>query len=201
MYNSINVDLFDILENDLFLFDSLGSVFICGDLNSRVGQKSDYIIFDKLNDCCDCPDYVFDSTPARASNDRSHNNHGIKLLDLCKGTCYRIINGRIGNTDQYTFLSNNGCSVIDYLLTKECNFSQIKTFTICPFNEWSDHAPLHFSLNCNNIPRGGSYYSETRYKWDSTFREQFRSRIISQLPLFNNIVSEQYVTFIYKQYS
>ena len=79
MYNSINVDLFDILENDLFLFDSLGSVFICGDLNSRVGQKSDYIIFDKLNDCCDCPDYVFDSTPARASNDRSHNNHGIKL--------------------------------------------------------------------------------------------------------------------------
>ena len=54
MYNSINVDLFDILENDLFLYGSLGSVFICGDFNSRVGQKSDFIIFDKANNCCDC---------------------------------------------------------------------------------------------------------------------------------------------------
>ena len=86
-------------------------------------------------------------------------------------------------------MSNNGCSVSDYLFPKECNFSQIKSFTICPFNEWSDHAPLHFSLNCNNIPRGGLYYSETRYKWDSTFREEFRSRLISQLPLFNTIVN------------
>ena len=39
MYNNFNVDLFDILENDISCYNNLGSVYIFGDFNSRVGHK------------------------------------------------------------------------------------------------------------------------------------------------------------------
>ena len=112
----------------------------------------------------------------------------MKLLDICKGASFRIVNGRIGNSDQFTFLSNNGCSVIDYHLTKESNFSQIQKFYIQRFNEWSDHAPLCFSLLCNNRLHSEEKQSDTKYKWNDSLREQFRSGIIRILPTFNDIV-------------
>lgn len=55
------------------------------------------------------------------------------------------------------FLSNNGYSVIDYLLTSEQKLSHIKELIIDFFNEWSYHAPLYFSLYCNNI-----YFDNTK---------------------------------------
>ena len=75
----------------------------------------------KLILCKDDIDYTPDNTSSRASIDVRHNNHGIKLLDLCIATGLRIVNGRLGNSNNYTFLSHNGCSVIDYLHTCNCN--------------------------------------------------------------------------------
>ena len=62
----------------------------------------------------------------------------------------RIVNGRVGE-DQglFTFISRNGASVVDYLLCKECNFSNITCFNVNSMNEWSDHTPISFSLSCN----------------------------------------------------
>ena len=56
------------------------------------------------------------------------------------------------------------------------------------FNEFSDHAPLHFSLLCNYVSSEYQSYTDVNYKWDDVLREQFRSGIISMLPAFNNIV-------------
>jgi len=67
IYNIFNVDLFDILENDICLYETLGCVFICGDFNSRVGDKKDYIVCDKFNSCIDSHDYTSDCIPDRAS--------------------------------------------------------------------------------------------------------------------------------------
>ena len=36
-YNTVNVNLFDVLENDITFYQKLGSVYVSGDLNSRVG--------------------------------------------------------------------------------------------------------------------------------------------------------------------
>ena len=50
------------------------------------------------------------------------------------------------NLGQYTFVSHNGLSVVDYLL---CNFADsqcIKNFCILNCNEFSDHSPVFFSL-------------------------------------------------------
>jgi hypothetical protein len=73
--------------------------------NSRVGNKNDFIVHDKVNKNIDDIDYNYepDSTSCRATIDSKHNNYGIKLLDLCKSSCLRIIDGRIGNTNTYTF--------------------------------------------------------------------------------------------------
>ena len=60
MYNLVNVDLFDALEGDLMLYDAIGSVFITGDFNSRVGERIDYIPFDYVNTYIDADDYVPD---------------------------------------------------------------------------------------------------------------------------------------------
>lgn len=188
VYNTINVDLFDILENDITYFSEIGKVYIAGDLNSRVGNKCDFIVHDNVNTVYDDIDYVPDYTSVRASVDTVNNSHGIKLLDLCKSSCIRIVNGRIGDSCKHTFYSHNGSSVIDYVLTKECNFSLLSKFTIGDFTEWSDHAPLHFSLYCNNYSPSYETFSDVKYKWDNTLREQFRSGLITKLPVLNDIV-------------
>ena len=92
-YNVHNVDLFQVLEDDINFFSNIGSVYVVGDFNARVGNRLDYIN-------CDCSisliddDYVPDVPLIRASLDHT-NSFGIKLLDLCKSTSLRIANGRL----------------------------------------------------------------------------------------------------------
>ena len=64
----------------------------------------------------------------------------------------------------------------------------LSQFTVGEFNEWSDHAPLHFSLFVNNCLPSYETFTDVKYKWDSSRRDEFRSRIISKLPIFNDIV-------------
>ena len=108
-YNTIDVDLFEILENDISLFQESGNIMIAGDFNSRVGNKCDYIVYDSINSCVDHDCYIPDNNLYRASVDSSQNSHGLKLLDLCKTCSLRILNGRVGDSNHFTFFSKNGC--------------------------------------------------------------------------------------------
>ena len=90
--------MFDTIEHDISVFNSLGCVVLCGDLNSRIGNKCDFIPFDCINNILDDPDFDTDCTPVRASVDNVQNSNGIKLIDLYKSTSLRIANGRIFNT-------------------------------------------------------------------------------------------------------
>ena len=47
VYNIVNVDLFDALETDVNYFQTLGSVYVMGDLNNRVSLHNDFIIHDE----------------------------------------------------------------------------------------------------------------------------------------------------------
>ena len=99
----------------------------------------------------------------------------------------RIVNGRL-NKGEYTYISENGASAIDYLLSKSDNFRFITNFCISDFNIWSEHSVLSFSLhtninhcNLNNDP------PQLTFKWDSENRDLFRSGLISILSRLNNI--------------
>ena len=76
-YNVISVDFFELLENDISIYENKGRVLLCGDFNSRIGSKPDFVIHDVLNSFIDDIDYDPDTYSGRVSVDRSHNNHGI----------------------------------------------------------------------------------------------------------------------------
>ena len=84
----------------------------------------------------------------RSSMDSVCNGHGVRMLDLCKATGLRIVNGRLyqDTRGSYTFANAQGASVIDYLLTKPECFYLLSDFAIKPFNGHSDHACISFSL-------------------------------------------------------
>ena len=55
-----------------------------------------------------------------------------------------IVNGRSGedrNVGQFTFVSHNGLSVVDYLLCSYDDSKFIEKLCIADFNEFSDHSP------------------------------------------------------------
>ena len=68
-YNVVNVDFFDILENDIASYNYRGKVLIFGDFNSRTCNKCDYIIHDTFNIVTDDIDYNPDVHSVRASVD------------------------------------------------------------------------------------------------------------------------------------
>ena len=79
--------------------------------------------------------------------------------------------------------------MIDYLLTREINFSQINNFEIDPINEWSDHSPIKFSLCCNKSTPITENVSDIKFKWDNLLRERYRAGLISKLPVLNNLTT------------
>jgi len=193
MYNLVNADLFDLLESDIHHFQALGKVVLCGDWNARVGSRPDYIVCDRNIDCLNAPDYIADEPCARKTLDKGSNGHGLKMLDLCKSTSVRIANGRIGSdhsTGTFTYACSSGASVIDYVVVGAYDFNCIDNFVINPFNEWSDHTPLSFSINCGRM-RGSidSRYTRTDIKWNEALRDNFRSGLIARLTELNLLVN------------
>ena len=177
------VDLFELLQDDINFYSEYGTVSVVGDLNCRVGVKKDYIVLDEQVIDIDDNDYVPDIPLPRVSEDKSSNNQGTKLLDLCKATGLRIANGRIGEDSKsgsYTY-TNVGSSTIDYLLIRQCEFSVIKSFKVKDFNMFSDHAPLYIEILCSNQDSGhNENYEYDYYKWESDKKDIFRRELISK---------------------
>ena len=76
------MDLYEVLQNDINDFSEQGRVFICCDLNARVGNcnKCDYIVNDRLIQDIDGEEYEPDKPIQRVSTDRVVNSHGRKLI-------------------------------------------------------------------------------------------------------------------------
>ena len=80
--------------------------------------------------------------------DHACNGFGTRILDLCKSTGLRIVNGRLFNDlhRQFTYVKSNSMSVIDYLVSKPDSFYILEDFSIGSFNVYSDHAFLSFTI-------------------------------------------------------
>ena len=193
-YNVHTVDLFELLQDDINVYSNYGTVSVVGDLNCRNGVKADYIVLDEQIMDIDDNDYVPDTPLPRVSEDKSSNNQGTKLLDLCKATGLRIANGRIGEDSKsgsYTY-TNAGNSTIDYLLIRQCRFSVIKNFKVKEFNMFSDHALLYIEIFCSNQNVGNNEYHDYEFhKWDNSKKDIFRRELIVQLPLLNDFIKPE----------
>ncbi|XP_052772033.1 uncharacterized protein LOC128211362 isoform X1 [Mya arenaria] len=108
-------------------------------------------------------DYVQDEYMHRSNLDKTVNEYGNMMLDFCKMSGLRILNGRIGldaNIGKYTLVNAAGCSTIDLVLCSKKMFCCVKSFNVLDPNILSDHCVVSFSLGCSQICGNNSLCNE-----------------------------------------
>ena len=73
-----------------------------------------------------------------------------------------------------TCFTANGESLIDYILTIEQNFLSFENVTVHEYNEFSNHAPISFSLKIGTqrSREATTKYREV-YKWNEDCKVEF----------------------------
>lgn len=114
---------FSHLLTQVYLHCETDAIFLCGDLNSRIGS------IQENNDC-------FDNIPHQKSIEKTCNQHGKSFLEFLNNSCCCILNGRFGEeSEEYTFYSTRGHSVVDYICIPLDNFTLCQNFQI---TKWTD---------------------------------------------------------------
>ena len=153
-------DILSLIENDAAKFSSDGSqILVCGDFNARTNTEPDYLTSDtneKLDELLDLPIAIPNNDPIPRNNTDSHtaDERGRNLLQLCKTTGLRIINGRfLGDTaGNFTCYSHSGApSTIDYMLTTASLYRNIEYFQVNDLNTHSIHCYLSVSISLENF--------------------------------------------------
>ena len=164
---------------------------LCGDLNSRCSDAPDFVVDDNIINLEVLPDdYLIDANMNRVSQDKGHiDSNGRLLLDLCKQTGLRILNGRVGNDKnigRYTFVGSNVSSVVDYVLTTQNLLQNVDDFTIQEPNILSDHCMVDFTFSftgtaTSNDENDVLYDSiGSRYVWDASKLEHYKDSLSAE---------------------
>ena len=152
LLNSEEFDMFERIERDVSKYQLLGKILLTGDFNSRTSTEPDFITLDRFLNTDLFIQSDLERYP-RVNKDHVLDAHESKLIELCIAANLFIANGRlhgdrsIGN---YTFINNNGMSVVDYLILQKNDFSFISNFDILLPSDLSDHNALHFSIQFLN---------------------------------------------------
>ncbi|CAC5384686.1 unnamed protein product [Mytilus coruscus] len=197
--NSIysSIDIFDVIEDDLITFITEKDYKVCliGDFNAHTGTKPDYIVLDEYI----CNSMQLDNIPShdininnldkfgininRASLDKSVDNYGNRLLQLCKSLELFIANGRLGKDSGIGALTCKETTVVDYCILSPELFTHVCEFKILPFDAMiSDvHNGVHIEfmstnkpnvgIQVNNVNKNGSV--TVKPKWDNEKYQSF----------------------------
>jgi exonuclease III len=93
------------LMSQLYFHSDADAIFICGDLNGRIGNSLDYVT-------------DIDDISVRENIDNVKSGHGDAILEFVKDGKLAVVNGRIDpHNDNFTFVSPRGKSVVDYFIT------------------------------------------------------------------------------------
>jgi len=137
-------DIFSLIEDDIARFSALGNCLIIGDFNARTNCEPDFIVNDDDKYISLSSAYVSDAPVVRRSLDTKNvDTHGKLLLELCKSSGLRILNGRkLGDScGNFTCFNHRGApSVIDYIL---CNYNMLNDIEY-----FHVHDLLPYSIHC-----------------------------------------------------
>ena len=126
-------NLFQIIENEIVEFKNAyfdHKNIVRGDFNAYTNIYPDFIQFDNTNNVMSDDDYTEDILPPERCylDDRDLNSYGKSLLDLCKSTGLKIVNGRFRKDirkGNFTCIIGKLKSVIDYFLVETSVFNGI----------------------------------------------------------------------------
>ena len=131
---------------------------------------------------------MVDTPLGRVSEDKGFNRYGAQILDFCKETGLRILNGRVGKDKgiwKCMYVGSAGKSVVDYVMVSQCLFSAINTFEVLDPNILSDHCIVQFSvilhdsvLNAESDNSSGSYFNY-KYVWKNNEVESYQNALQS----------------------
>ena len=111
-------DFYAHLLGQIYLLSDKDAIFVCGDLNSRIGELSD-IISD------------IDGIPRRVVLDKNVNQHGHTFIDFLIDSKMCVLNGRFCNSsDNFTSVSTKGRSVVDFISVPHDCFSFCENFEV-----------------------------------------------------------------------
>lgn len=119
------------------------NIMVIGDFNARVGKCQTRTSANLKNNFL----------MMRESKDLVVNTNGRLLIDLFQTYDLFILNGCSKNDQQgeFTFVGNQGKSVIDLCAISSSWFSHVKDFEVCT-QVYSDHLPIVTSLSLNGNP-------------------------------------------------
>lgn len=149
-----NNNAYHLIQQDITHFSRIGSVAVCGDFNARTGSLSDFLFSPGKDSPCIInretpPSQVSFPNKIRYSEDSKTNRYGKDLIDMCRSSNMRIMNGYYRNdknTGQFTCYTPCGKSLIDYLICDPICFESLQYFKIMPLNSYSDHRSLTFAF-------------------------------------------------------
>ena len=176
----------EILTEELAKFKCQYRIGLVGDFNARTGILPDVIINDDDKYVCLPDDYTTDAGIIPRNNcDSIINQFGERLVELCRMSGLRIVNGRkIGDSaGKKTCHEWNGSSTVDYMLADETVFQQIQAFRIKDtLNHLSDHCPFSTIINFNlcklNSDQEKMVNSAPKsIKWDAVMEESFKMKM------------------------
>ena len=176
--NTINDNIFEQIEIGIEKYKLLGKTLVTGDLNCRTSNEIDFINYDKFLDNNDITPNVF--ICERVNKDHVLDSHGARLIELCKTTGLQIANGRLHadkSVGEYTYMSHNGMSVVDYLLACNNDFQYISAFEIMPPSSCSDHNAVYFCVErlCPvSVPHNFDSHEDIYLEWDDSKINIFR---------------------------
>ena len=194
------IDFFELLEIGIEKYCNLGKIYAIGDFNSRTSNCSDILDFDKyLEDDELLINHNSVNTTTRVNRDHVLDSNGARLLHLCQTTGLVIANGRLLSDSQlgeFTFCSHAGrTSVVDYLLLNYSDFDSISEFKILNFNEFSDHAPILFSIKTKtcafqNSNDNHNTHAQSNITWEESKVTEFRHMLLNNIEPLHSVLDD-----------
>ncbi|VDI16798.1 Hypothetical predicted protein [Mytilus galloprovincialis] len=164
---------FQNLLQQVHEYQNLGRIIICGDLNSRVGQNSDYV-------------EGVDIIRPRNVVDFCENHQGDKFINFLCDINFAMLNGRF-NDHEFTYIAPAGRSVVDYMCVPYEDIEYVHSFSVLTMskcineiNYMPEKIPDHSLLLCDLII--GCKYDSNTTNCDINSDDQNKKFKVTNLP-------------------
>ena len=109
---------FSHLLSLIYLHSECDHVFICGDINARIGNMNDFLT-------------TVDTISDRIIMDNVKNAHGESLIDFLLESKMVVLNGRVTpEFDNFTSVSVKGRAVVDYILSPQSSVECVRELSV-----------------------------------------------------------------------